>query len=151
MTMPSGRRRLVSEERGSVSALVIVLIVMLFAVAGLVYDGGRAINARQQAFDDAEQAARAAADEIDVDLFRGSGIVRVIPERADAAARDFLANLPGYSYDDIVIEVTGESTVRVELGRTVPTGLLGLVFVDSFDVHGSAEAQPDVGILGGGP
>ncbi|NEE02783.1 TadE/TadG family type IV pilus assembly protein [Phytoactinopolyspora halotolerans] len=151
MSARFGPARLVSDQRGSVSALVVVLIVMLFAVAGLVYDGGRAINARQQAFDDAEQAARAGADQIDVDLFRGSGIVRVIPAEADAAAREFLANLPGYSYDDIVIEVTGDSAVRVEVGRTVPTGLLGLVFVDSFDVHGSAEAQPDVGILGGGP
>ncbi|WP_129668074.1 TadE/TadG family type IV pilus assembly protein [Phytoactinopolyspora endophytica] len=138
-------------ERGAVSALVVVLIVMLFAVAGLVYDGGRAINARQQAFDDAEQAARAGADQIDIDLFRGSGLVRVVPERAEAEARDFLAGLPGRSYDTIVVQMTGVAAVRVVVERTVPTGLLGLVFVDSFDVRGSAVAQPDVGILGGGP
>ncbi|AYY12218.1 pilus assembly protein [Actinobacteria bacterium YIM 96077] len=135
-------------ERGAISALVIVLIVMLFAVAGLIYDGGRAINARQQAFDDAEQAARAGADRIDMELFRSQGVVQVQQAEAKQAAMNHLAGLPDRQYDEVAVSFPGESTVRVEVARTVPTGLLQMVFVNSFDVNGEATAQPEVGILG---
>jgi Flp pilus assembly protein TadG len=133
-------------ERGAISAMVIVLIVMLFAVAGLMYDGGRAINARQQAFDDAEQAARAGANQIDMERFRADGTVVIMPGAADAAVREYLAQLDR-SYTTVNVGVTGDA-VHVELGRTVPTGLLQLVFVSSFDVSGAATSQPEVGIGG---
>lgn len=139
-------------ECGAVSALVIVLIVMLFAVAGLVYDGGRAINARQQTFDDVEQAARAGANQIDEDLFRGSGMVQIRTAEADAAVRSYLTGLDRrWPYDPGRITVDVSATeVTVHAERTVPTGMLQLVFVGSFDVSGEATAQPEIGI-GGGP
>nr|WP_281352389.1 Tad domain-containing protein [Phytoactinopolyspora alkaliphila] len=140
------RRHREAPERGSISAMVIVLIVMLFAVAGLIYDGGRAINARQQAFDDAEQAARAGANQIDIDRFRADGTVVIVQGEAEYAVRQYLAQLDR-TYTTVRVGVTGDS-VEVDLGRTVPTGLLQLVFVSSFDVSGSAIAQPEVGIGG---
>lgn len=145
--MTSMRRE---SERGAISALMIVLIVMLFAVAGLIYDGGRAINARQQAFDDAEQAARAGAGQIDQDLYRSQGVVQVSPAQAEQAARDFLGSLENRHYPVVNVTFPDANTVSVELERTVPTGLLQLVFVGSFDVSGSATAQPEIGILGDG-
>ncbi|WP_162451625.1 pilus assembly protein TadG-related protein [Phytoactinopolyspora mesophila] len=141
-------------ERGSISAMVIVLIVMLFAVAGLIYDGGRAINARQQTFDDVEQAARAGANQIDMDLFRSSGIVRIDEAAAIERARAYLTDLNqtrSWSYDPARISVVASETeVQVTAERTVPTGMLQLVFVNSFDVSGQASSQPEIGI-GGGP
>lgn len=136
-------------ERGAISALVVVLIVMLFAVAGLIYDGGRAINARQQAFDDAEQAARAGANQIDMERFRSDGTVQIMHGAAEAAVREHLGLLDR-SYSTVSISFVGTNGVQVELGRTVPTGMMQLVFVSSFDVSGSATSQPEVGILGGG-
>jgi Flp pilus assembly protein TadG len=134
--------------------MVIVLIVMLFAVAGLIYDGGRAINARQQTFDDVEQAARAGANQIDMDLFRSSGIVVIQQDAAIAAATSYLMELNqtrSWSYDPARISVTASAAeVEVVAERTVPTGMLQLVFVNSFDVRGAASSQPEIGI-GGGP
>lgn len=137
------------QERGAISALVIVLIVMLFAVAGLIYDGGRAINARQQTFDDVEQAARAGANQIDIDLFRSSGIVRILPGQAAEHARAYLAGLDRrWPYDPgrIIVQAT-PTEVFVEAERTVPTGMLQLVFVPQFTVDGRATAQAEIGIL----
>lgn len=142
------RRR--DAERGSFSAMVVILIVMLFAVAGLIYDGGSAINARQQAFDDAEQAARAGANQIDMDLFRSEGIVEILPGAADTAAREFLNGLPGRQYSTVTVDAQVDQ-VDVTVARSVPTQLLKLVFVDDFTIEGSATSQPEVGILGGAP
>lgn len=136
-------------ERGAISAMVVLLIVMLFAVAGLIYDGGRAINARQQAFDDAEQAARAGANQIDMERFRADGSVVILRGAAEAAVQEYLAQLDR-SYSTVDVGFGGPESVQVTLGRTVPTGLLQLVFVSSFDVSGSATSQPEVGI-GGAP
>jgi hypothetical protein len=135
-----------SPERGAISALVIVLIVMLFAVAGLIFDGGRAINARQQTFDDVEQAARLAANQIDEDLFRSTGQVQIMEDRAEQEAKGYLLSTGrAWPYEADRISVTfppedgvPEGGVRVTAERTVPTGLLQLVFVNSFDVPGTA-------------
>src|SRR5690625_6119566 len=86
------RRRLRS-ERGSFSAMIIGLIVMLLMVAGLVVDGGLALNARAQTYDDLEQAARVGANEISEDALRSSGEVVLIPGEAEAAAAGFLQGL----------------------------------------------------------
>src|SRR5581483_8008697 len=57
-----GRQRLQRrDDDGSVTAFVAVLLVALFALMGLVVDGGTAISAQQSAVDEAEQAARAGA------------------------------------------------------------------------------------------
>lgn len=141
------------QEQGAISALVIVLIVMLFAVAGLIYDGGRAINARQQTFDDVEQAARAGANQIDIDLFRSSGVLQINEAAAITAAREYLAGLDRrWPYDMSRVTINPSPTeVTVSAERTVPTGMLQLVFVDDFTVEGQATAQAEIGILGGGP
>ncbi|WP_166353145.1 TadE/TadG family type IV pilus assembly protein [Phytoactinopolyspora limicola] len=153
MTARHTVRSAARSERGAISALVILLIVMLFAVAGLIYDGGRAINARQQTYDDVEQAARAGANQIDEDLFRRSGVVQIMPGAAADAARSYLLGLNqnrAAPYDPARIAITATATeVTVRAERTVPTGLLQLVFVNSFDVAGEATSQPEIGIGAG--
>src|SRR5690625_2081284 len=86
------RRRLRS-ERGSFSAMIIGLIVMLLMVVGLVIDGGLALNARAQTYDDLEQAARLGANEIDAGALRSSCQVVLIPGQAEAKATAFLHQL----------------------------------------------------------
>ena len=61
------RRR---DERGSATVFVIGFALILFLCAGLVIDGGLAINKRMRIADDAEQAARIGADSINVIEFR---------------------------------------------------------------------------------
>ena len=81
MTPPAGvppRRRIgrvgaggEPDERGSVSLIMVIFTVALFAMAGLVIDGGLALDARGRAVDLAQQAARAGAGAISPDSLRG--------------------------------------------------------------------------------
>ncbi len=53
-------------DRGSVSLWVIIFTFTTLALLVLVVDGGQAMNAKSRAADIAEQAARAAADDVNV-------------------------------------------------------------------------------------
>lgn len=100
------------DERGSVSAFVAVIAVGLVMVAGLVYDGGQVLAAQATARDLAANAARAGAQEIDLDALRADGIAVLDPDRAAAAAREYLA-ATGTDGD---VEVLGaDITVTVRL------------------------------------
>ncbi|GAB3886299.1 hypothetical protein GCM10027612_23150 [Microbispora bryophytorum subsp. camponoti] len=67
-------------ERGSMSVFVVLFSGVVFLLAGLLVDGGAAMNARLKAADIAEQAARAAADQIDVETLRATGEVRLLAD-----------------------------------------------------------------------
>ncbi len=68
------------------SVFTVLFSVVVFLLAGLLVDGGSAINARLRANDIAEQAARAGADQIDVDHLRDTGEVRM-QGQAEVCAR----------------------------------------------------------------
>ena len=71
--------------------MVAVVALGLIMVAGLAYDGGQIVAAQATARDLASNAARAGAQEIDLDELRSSGVTILDPDRAIAAAHDFLA------------------------------------------------------------
>jgi len=79
-----------SDEAGSVSAFVAVIAIGLIMVAGLVYDGGQVLAAQATARDLAANAARAGAQELDLDALRADGIAVLDPDRAAGAAHDYL-------------------------------------------------------------
>jgi len=58
--MPSGRR---GPDRGSLSIMLTVLVLVTLAGGGLIVDGGRAMAARRHAANTAEAAARTAVAE----------------------------------------------------------------------------------------
>ncbi|MFC7645034.1 pilus assembly protein TadG-related protein [Streptosporangium lutulentum] len=60
------------------SIFTVLFSVVVFLLAGLLVDGGAAINARLRAADVAEQAARAAADQVDVEYLRETGQARLL-------------------------------------------------------------------------
>ena len=78
-------------EGGSVSAFVAVVAVGLVMVAGMAYDGGQIVAAQATARDLAGSAARAGAQEVDLDRLRSTGDATLDPDRATAAAQAFLA------------------------------------------------------------
>lgn len=131
-------------ERGAASVLVLGLIVALMVVAGLVVDGGRAVNARAEIMDDAEQAARAGANQVDLAALRAGGTVRVDAGQARTAAVDYLT-ARGYDAGRITVQATG-AEVDVSVRDTVPTALLAMIFINSFEVEGSAVARAAAGI-----
>lgn len=136
-------------ERGAATLFVIGLALALFALAGLVVDGGLAINARQRIADDTEQAARAGADRLAEPNLRGDGSVLVDPAGARVVAINFLLSR-GYSAAQISVTVTGDH-VQVSATHQQPTTLLSIVFVNSFTVSGQADARAVVGITGALP
>lgn len=73
-------------ERGSISLFVVFFAMAALALASLLVDVGNAINAQERAADLAEQAARAAANAIDVASLR-TGTVTIDQATACASAQ----------------------------------------------------------------
>lgn len=130
---PRWRSR-VRDERGSAMVFVLGMAVTMLVCAGLVLDGGNALNARMRLADNVEQAARAGAQQIDVDHLRTTGQVRLEPGAAETRARSFIST---FNYPDVSVTVQdGQITVRA--ADSVETTLLGLVGIQEYDVAASA-------------
>ena len=125
-----------NRDAGSVTIVMLLLAVALFAVCGLVIDGGRAITARQRAANHAEQAARAGASALSEQALRG-GRLRPDPGAARAAALAFLR----HTGEAGIVTVTGDR-VTVQVRTSIRTGLLGLIGKHHFDVVATATARP---------
>lgn len=134
-----------SDDRGSVSAFVAVIAIALVAVAGLVYDGGQILTAQARARDLAANAARAGAQEIDLDTLRADQQVVLDPDRASAAALDYLAAHGAIGSVNVSgSRVTVTATIRQPL-RILPGADRDVAATDSADaVPGLLEGElPD--------
>ena len=116
-----------SRDAGAATMFVIGLSTMLLVLAGLVVDGGLAINARAEAADVAEQAARAGAQEIDEGVLRDTGQIE-LGEGAVGRAQDFLL-ASGFVADG------GEVGAITVVGDEITVGVTAAVRHDA--------AQPD--------
>ncbi len=126
-------RRLVSRlgsDRGSAALFVAIFAPAIIFMAGLVIDGGAALEAKQRAADSAEQAARAAAGQCDVGLLRSLGECRITDRNAvDQAAQPYLQE---GDFTATRTELTREvgpgqyHGVRVTVTVTFRTTLLGI-------------------------
>lgn len=136
-------------EDGQVTAVGLILLIAILAVIGLSLDPGLALAAKIRASGQAESAARAGAQALDLGFYRATGRVRLVPAQADTAARRWLA----------LVGATGTvtattDTVTVTVTATQPTQLVGLVGIRALPVHGTASAHPESGVLtvqAGGP
>lgn len=136
------RRAAVRPDAGTASIILVLLAPALFGVAGLVVDGGRAINARQRAADQAEQAARAASDALDVSALRAGAPLVLDPLAARAAAERYLTAAGATGS----VAVSG-GTVRVTVAGTTPTAFLAVLGIGRINVTGTATARPARGIV----
>lgn len=105
-------------DRGSVSALVAIVALGLVMIAGLAYDGGQIVAAQGTARDIAANAARAGAQEVDLDELRATGIAQLDPEAATASAAAYLADT-GHEGTVDVAGPTVTVTVRVIQPMTI--------------------------------
>jgi putative Flp pilus-assembly TadE/G-like protein len=143
-TAPDRRwQRLRSDESGRVTAFVVIIVTAVLAFGGLVLDGGLALAAKVRAIGEAQEAARAGAQELDLAAYRADGTLRLMPQQASTTARNYLA-AAGRSG---TISVAGNS-VNVTVTISQPTQLLGLIGIDSLTVTGSGQALPLRGING---
>ena len=108
-------------DRGSVSLWVVIFSFATLALLVLVVDGGQTMNAKSRATNLAEQAARAAANDLSVgDLRTGQGTVRLVGGACDLrtgpAAQlvaDYAAGVPGSS-----ATLTGCTSKVTDVGGT---------------------------------
>ncbi|GAA0608737.1 pilus assembly protein [Kribbella sandramycini] len=135
-----GRRR--RDQRGSATIFMLGFATVLMVGAGIVIDGGLALNKRSQLTDDTEQAARSAANAIDVPTLRDTGLIRVDPDQATAVATDFLS---ARGYTDISVVVDGNE-VSASAQSSVDTAILSLIGINTFTIRGAATAVPQIGI-----
>ena len=130
-------------EEGSASVFVVGLATALLMVAGLVHDGGQILAARQEAHAVADNAARAAAQAVDVDALRATGTTRLDPAEAQAAAATYLDRI-GHSGTVLVTD----DHVEVVVAVTVDTLLLRAGGLEARTVVGTGEARLVRGITG---
>jgi Putative Flp pilus-assembly TadE/G-like len=121
-------------QEGSISAFIVLMLVALFALFGLVLDGGRAMSAQQAAQDEAEQAARAGAGALSVDALR-SGQVALDQQAAISSAEAYTVTTghPG-------LATVTNGVVTVTIDYRMPTSVLGMVGITSLPVAAHASA-----------
>jgi putative Flp pilus-assembly TadE/G-like protein len=136
------RRAWWAGEEGRVTVFVVTLLAAILALAGLTLDGGLALAAKVRANDQAESAARAGAQALDLGAYRATGAIGLVPAQAAAQARSYLATMGQTG----TVTVTGD-TVTVTVTTTHRTQLLTLVGIPTLAVHGSASAHPVRGVL----
>lgn len=93
--MRIGVNRAAGADRGSITIFVVFFAITALALASLLVDLGNAVNAQERAADLAEQAARAAANTIDVVALR-NGQVQIDTAQACINANNVILN-----YDSI--------------------------------------------------
>ncbi len=136
------RRGASGRDAGNASIILVLIMPALFGVAGLVVDGGRAINARQRAADQAEQAARAAADALDVNAVRAGSPLVIDPLAARNAAERYLAASGATG----TVAVRG-GAVDVTVTAATATVFFAVIGIDQINVTGTATARPARGIV----
>lgn len=131
------------DDRGSASIFVLGMAGVLLVCAGLVVDGGLAINARMRIADDAEQAARVGADSINVDALRNGGDLVINEGEAQSRAASYL-QARGYAPGQYRVLPEGNRVV-VTINDTSDTALLKLVGISKFDINSRATSTPETG------
>jgi Flp pilus assembly protein TadG len=130
-------------DRGSITAFVALMLVAIFALVGLVVDGGSDLSAHQSAVDEAEQAARAGAGALSVEALR-SGSLQLDAAQAVIAAEQFTvaAGHPGTA-------TVSEGTVTVAVRYRINTQILGIIGISTLPVSASASAVNVQGVAVG--
>ena len=127
---------------GQVVLWVAIMLPLFLGIIGLAIDGGTLFAARRRAQNAADAAARAGAQQIDIDHYRATGEIRIDQGGARYEARRYLA---GHGEADASIDITGQQ-VTVAVRRDVPLSFLKLVGIGDVSIGATAVAEPFYGI-----
>jgi hypothetical protein len=119
------------------------MTVALALVAGLVLDGGLTLAARERALGEAQQAARAGAQAINLATYRQTGALALDPTQAATDARSYLT-ATGYQGS---VQITG-NVVTIEVTVTQRMQILDAAGLNAITVRASASAVPERGVAG---
>jgi len=135
------RRAPYHHEQGQVTAFVVTFVAALILMAGLVLDGGLVLAAKRRAANEAEAAARAGAQQVNIGSYRSSGRFALDPARARAAAVTYLAA----TGDHGTVSVSGDR-VAVTVQITQPMQILGVAGIGSQTITGHGVARAERGV-----
>lgn len=110
-----------SIQRGSISALVVCLVISAIAVVGISYDGGRVVSSYVELSDIAQNAARIGAQHV-VGIREGEP--RVSRSASVDAMEGFLRGERVTGYFTV-----SSRSITVKVTRNVPMRVLGVVGV----------------------
>lgn len=129
----------VGRDAGGISILLAVVAMILLIAIGVVADGKGALDASARASADAQEAARAGAQQIDpARAITGTGIV-LDPAAAAAAAR---AHLTAVGQTGSVEVAEDGSRITVHVTGTYRTRFSSMLGLTSISVRGTGHAQP---------
>lgn len=129
-----------SGEDGVATVFAVVITAALLVMAGLVLDGGLTLSGKVKAMNEAQEAARAGAQALNIGAFRASGTGVLEPGKAAAAAQSYLAA----TGDSGTVTVNG-ATVTVTVTHVQRTQILSLVGVGSLSSTATASATAQQG------
>jgi Flp pilus assembly protein TadG len=131
-------------QRGALSPAVAILAVMIFALAGLVIDGGRQLGARSRAVGYAQEAARAGAAAIVLNSDQAKIDVTKAGQAVAAFCAEVATNDPAVT-DCATTKLDAEHlSVHVRIDNK--TTFLGMVGIQSLEANGTGEAHAEQGI-----
>jgi Flp pilus assembly protein TadG len=133
-------------DRGALSLMIVVLFVAFIALAGIVVDGGAKLDADENAYGLAQEAARAGATSVDTSTAYRSGSFVVNPEQAQEAASTYLT-LAGQH--DFSVRAVGRHEIWVSVTISEPTTFLAIIGIGRFTCTGTATATLVTGVTGG--
>lgn len=123
-------------DQGSISIWAVVTAFAMIVLLGLAADLGGRTYAEQSARATAAQAARAGAQQVDLDTASRGQPVATDPHAAAAAAQTYLtaAGLTGTA------TVTAPDTITVTITGTYETRFLTILGITSLPIHGTSTA-----------
>lgn len=134
-----------SNDRGDAPIMLIVAVTAMILAVGFVIDGGGKLHANDTAQYAAEQAARAAGQQISA-VEAGNGIV---PGAQLSSARATAHSVLAASGTSGSVSLSG-TQITVHATSTYSTKLLGIIGIRSLTGNGQATAEITRGITQGG-
>jgi hypothetical protein len=127
-------------QRGSLTVFMVGAVFAMILAIGLGVDGSRALQGFLRASGEAQEAARAGADVLDVASVYGGGAPAVNGTGACAAAAAYIEQT-GDAMVSCTPNAVDGAQLTVAVSAQVPTIFLGLFDVTSFTMTASATAE----------
>ncbi|MFD7435853.1 TadE/TadG family type IV pilus assembly protein [Streptomyces sp. NPDC059861] len=142
-------RRVALDDRGSGAGAVIIFALVFLSLSAFVIDGGLSISKRERAADIAEQAARYAAQDIDLEALYDDegGPAPINYANCDARVKDFAREMDMTGADIAASHCVAADAeqVEVEIQLTYSPVFTGMFYSGDVVVHGQAVAENQVG------
>lgn len=133
-----------ARDRGALSIFAVIITLVVLVLFGAIVDFGQELDARHDANIAAEEAARAAAGQIDPSRAYAHGTFIVNRAAAVNAAQQYL-RAGGYSGS---VSPLGTRRIQVRVTITKPAIFLPLIGISTLHATGTAAADLATGVEG---